>query len=273
MTLLKLENVHAGYHRDQTVLHGVGAKLHSGDFLGLIGPNGCGKSTLLRTVTGVLPLFEGTIYLNGNDIRQMRRRELARQMAVVPQEISRDFAFTVAEIVAMGRHPYLGRFRRPGRDDEAMVDRAMQLTDIGELAGRSMRELSGGERQRVIIARALAQAPDLLLLDEPTNHLDINHQVEVFDLLHQLNQDQGLTILCVTHDLNFAAEYCAQLALMHEGRIIAGGSPAVVLTSEMIAAVYGVEVIIEEGEIGSGPRVVPISRKYRQCEKKKRMEI
>ncbi len=260
MTLLELTHVHAGYRRRQTVLNGVDLELTRGDFLGLIGPNGCGKSTLIRTITGVLALRAGVVLFDGRDIRKLPRRTLACHMAVVPQEASREFAFTVREIVEMGRHPYIGRLRSFGREDEAMVDRAMGWTNIEVLAGRNMQELSGGERQRVIIARALAQDPDLLLLDEPTNHLDINHQVEVFDLLHQLNQEQGVTILCVTHDLNFAGEYCAQLALMDGGKVVASGSPAEVLTSELIGRIYGVEVSIERGQGGNSLRVIPVSR-------------
>lgn len=260
MSLLKLADIRAEYRRDQAVLNGVNLELARGDFLGLIGPNGCGKSTLIRTVTGILPLRSGAVYFNEKDICLLSRQALACHMAVVPQEAAREFAFTVREIVAMGRHPYIGRFHSFGKEDKAMVERAMGLTHIVELAERNIQELSGGERQRVIIARALAQAPDLLLLDEPTNHLDINHQVEVFDLLHQLNQEQGMTILCVTHDLNFAGEYCAQLALMDKGKVVASGSPVEVLTSELIGDIYGVEVNIEQGHTGSGPRVIPVSR-------------
>jgi iron complex transport system ATP-binding protein len=262
--LLKLQRAFSGYHSDQPVVRGVDLELEEGDFLGLIGPNGCGKSTLLRTITGVVPYTAGRVEIQGIDARILSRRQLARMVAVVPQEATCEFAFTVRELVTMGRYPYLGRLSGPTREDQRIVQEVMALTDTTHLAGRSILELSGGERQRVIIARALAQKPRLLLLDEPTNHLDINHQVEVFDLLYQLNKEPGLTLLCVTHDLNFAGEYCSRVLLMADGKARAWGPPETVITSALISAVYGIEVRIEPGVPGSGPRVVPISRKSRQ---------
>lgn len=258
MHLLELKRVFSGYRADAPVVRGVDLTLAAGDFLGLLGPNGCGKSTLIRTITHVVPVMAGMVTLEGREIGQLSRKQLARLVGVVPQDAAGEFSFTVREIVTMGRHPYLGRFRGPGKEDEEIVEEAMALTRTSSLAQRSIGELSGGERQRVIVARALAQKPRLLLLDEPTNHLDINHQVEIFDLLHQLNQEQGVTLLCVTHDLNFAAEYCNRITLMDKGRIVASGSPDEVLTGELIGSVYGVEVRVEPG-----PRIVPLSRKTR----------
>lgn len=262
MTLLRAQRLYSGYRPASPVLRGVDLELERGDFLGLIGPNGCGKSTLLRTVTGVIPVMAGSIELEGADIRSLSRRAIARAVGVVPQETSGEFAFSVREIVAMGRHPHLGRLRGPSAEDHAIVAEALALTDTEQLAERTITELSGGERQRVIIARALAQRPRVLLLDEPTNHLDINHQVEVFDLLHDLNQ-QGLTLMCVTHDLNFAAEYCGRMLLLADGKVVACGAPAEVVTEELISRVYGVEVRVQPGIPGGGPRVVPVSRKGR----------
>ena len=263
MELLKLQRVFSGYRPDEPVIRGVDLDLEEGDFLGLIGPNGCGKSTLLRTITGVIPVAAGLVEIQGDNIRTVSRKRMAQLVGVVPQESTCEFAFTVREMVMMGRHPYLGRFRGPGREDEGIVGEAMELTDTGHLAGRNIIELSGGERQRVIVARALAQKPRILLLDEPTNHLDINHQVEVFDLLYQLNQEQGLTLLCVTHDLNFAGEYCDRIMLMAGGKTVACGSPEEVITNEIISDVYGIEVRVENGVTGGGPRVIPVSKKSR----------
>jgi len=262
--LLKLQRVFSGYHPDQPVIRGVDLELDEGDFLGLIGPNGCGKSTLIRTITGVIPVAAGRVEIQGGNARSLSRKKMAQLIGVVPQDTTCAFAFTVREIVAMGRHPYLGRFKGLSREDERIVEEAMALTDTGDLTERSILELSGGERQRVVIARALAQRPKLLLLDEPTNHLDINHQVEVFDLLYRLNQEQGLSLLCVTHDLNFAGEYCDRLLLMAGGKTWASGPPEEVLTSGLISEVYGVEVRVEPGMPGGGPRVFPVSKKSRQ---------
>ncbi|MEW6753739.1 MAG: ABC transporter ATP-binding protein [Candidatus Latescibacterota bacterium] len=263
MALLSLHRVCSGYRPQVPVVRGVDLELEPGEFMGLIGPNGCGKSTLLRTITGIVPVMAGRIELTQTDVRALARRELARRMAVVPQESAWPFAFSVREVVMMGRHPYLGRLRGPGRLDVEIVAEAMALTGITELAERSVAELSGGERQRVVIARALAQRPAILLLDEPTNHLDISHQVEVFDLLHALNQERRLTLLCVTHDLGFAGEYCTRVALMAAGRIVACGPPAEVITRQAISRVYGIDVRVEPGLPGSGPRVIPVSRKSR----------
>ena len=263
MAILSLQRVHSGYRTDVPVIRGVDLALEAGDFVGLIGPNGCGKSTLIRSITGVIPVLAGRVLLDGHPTAAMTRRAMARLMAVVPQESTGEFAFTVREIVMMGRHPYLGRFRGPHRSDREAVDEAMRATDTAALARRSIAELSGGERQRVIIARALAQQPRVMLLDEPTNHLDINHQVEVMDLLFELSRAQDLAILCVTHDLNFASEYCDRLVLMDQGRIVANGTPLEVLTPELISTVYGVDVRVEPGPAGSGPRIAPVTRKAR----------
>ena len=262
MTLLDIEGVWVGYGSDEAVVRGVDLQLGEGDFLGLIGPNGCGKSTLMRAAAGVLPLHRGRVLLGGRDLQTSSRRDLARQLGVVSQETIFAAGFTVREIVAMGRHPHLGRFQQPGQEDEFQVDRALDQTGILQLAEREVLALSGGEKQRVAIARALAQSPRLLLLDEPTNHLDINHQVEVFDLLHDLNEEQGLAILCVTHDLNLAAEYCDTIALLHQGQLRACGSPAEVLTAPQLSSAYGVEVVVEE--VGGVPRIFPITRRTRQ---------
>ena len=268
MMLLELEGVWAGYGSDEAVVRGVDLQLGEGDFLGLIGPNGCGKSTLLRAAAGVLPLRAGKVLFEGRDLQALSRRELARLLGVVSQETIFAAGFMVRQIVAMGRHPHLGRFQQPGRDDEYQIHQALAQTGILHLAEREALALSGGEKQRVAIARALAQAPRLLLLDEPTNHLDINHQVEVFDLLHDLNQARGLAILCVTHDLNIAAEYCSAIALLEQGELRACGSPSEVLTAPQLSAAYGVEVQVEEvgGYRASSPSPAGAGLAWRQEE-------
>jgi iron complex transport system ATP-binding protein len=255
MALVELDNVWAGYQRDQPVLQQISLTVGDGEFLGLIGPNGCGKSTLIRAITGVVPLIKGTVKVQGVLNTAINQRQMARCMAVVPQESQSTFAFTVREVVMMGRHAHLGRFRSPGLADEEYVETALNLTATQHLAKRRLNQLSGGERQRVIIARALAQGTNLMLLDEPTNHLDINHQIEVFDLLYRLNQERGMAFLCITHDLNFAAEYCSRLVMMRNGRVYCEGSPAEVINSESIQTVYRAEVEVDEN-VGGRPRVV-----------------
>ena len=258
--LLDVTGIRAGYYHGAAVLDGVDLSLPAGGFLGLIGPNGSGKSTLLRVLAGVLLPWAGVVRLDGVDMTTLGRRQLARTLAVVPQDTVSPFAFTAGEIVAMGRHPYLRRFGGLSPVDQHAVADAMERTGTAHLTSRSILELSGGERQRVIIARALAQQPRLLLLDEPTNHLDINHQVEVLDLLYDLNRSDGLAIICVTHDLNAAAEYTDHVVLMAPGgRVHAAGVPEDVLTTEHVEAVYGVRVHITHGS--GRPRITPISRR------------
>ena len=258
--LLEVAQVSVGYYPKEPVLDAVDLQLEAGGFLGLIGPNGSGKSTLLRVLGGVLKPWSGRVCIDGRDLSELSRRELARTVAVVPQQTLISFSFTVSEVVAMGRHPHLPRIGGPGERDRRAVEEALERTGTRELAGRSILELSGGERQRVVIARALAQKPRLLLLDEPTNHLDINHQVEVLDLLYDLNRTDRLALICVTHDLNVASGYADQVVLLAPGgRVCAAGPPAEVLTSERIAQVYGVEVSI--ASVGGQPRVLPLSRR------------
>jgi iron complex transport system ATP-binding protein len=271
MKLVELEQVSSGYAKGERVVQGIDLELSAGDFLGLIGPNGCGKSTLIRTMAGVLPLLEGRIALEGRPLKSMARREVARFLGGVPQEAFQPFAFTVQEVVMMGRHPYLGRFQGPGPQDERIVREALEQTDAAHLAGRPITELSGGERQRVIIARALAQRPRVLLLDEPTNHLDINHQVEIFDLLYQLNQERGLALLCATHDLNFAAQYCNRILLMVQGRKFALGRPEEVITAQTIGRAYQVEVRVETDLETGLPRVIPLTKRSGRAKAEKGM--
>lgn len=263
--VLQLDQVAAGYDRQNPVICELSLSVESGVFLGLIGSNGSGKSTLIRTMAGVVPFRTGSVRLEGQSLDLLSRREIARFVAVLPQDTACAFAFTVREVVSMGRHPHLGRFERPGRDDLRIVDEVMERTDVQQLAGRSVLELSGGERQRVAIARALAQKPRVLLLDEPTSHLDLNHRIEVLDLLHELNLEEQLTLVCVTHDLNDAAEYCDRLLLLHRGRTMACGAPEEVLTPDLLRRAYGVEAAVETAPTGVGLRVIPLSRRARSA--------
>ena len=259
--LFEVEALCAGYRAGEPVIEQIDLRVEEGSFTGLIGPNGCGKTTLLRAMAGVLKAASGVVRFQGQELDLLSRREIARHCAVVPQETAISFAFTVREIVTMGRHPYVGRFRLLSPEDERIVDEMMERTATRSLAGRSVLELSGGERQRVVIARALCQQPQALLLDEPTAHLDINHQIELLELLHELCAEQRLTIVCATHDLNHASAYCDRILLMQGGRTRAFGSPAEVISHGLIRDTYGVDVHIE-GD-GERPIVVPVSSRRR----------
>jgi len=242
-------NVSAGY-RQQPVLHDVSLTIQAGQMVALLGPNGAGKSTLLRVLTGLQPLTGGEVQLFGRNLRQLGAKERARLVAVVPQEVTTPMAFTVAELVALGRSVPRGRWAALAVADRQAVEQALAYTDTLELRDRYYSELSGGEKQRAIIAMALAQEPQLLLLDEPTSHLDINHRLEVLQLLERLNRERGLTVMMTSHDLNLAAEFFPHLALLNHGRIAAVGAPAEVLREDLLEEAYHCKLAVRRDPTG-----------------------
>ena len=233
----------------------VSVALAPGEVLGVIGPNSAGKTTLIRLLTKVLEPIRGDIRLDGRALAALTRWELARHVAVVPQETPSGLPFTVAELVLMGRYPHAPRRFFESDEDVAIARRAMALTGITELAEAPVESLSGGERQRAMLARALAQEPKLLILDEPTAHLDLRYQAECVGLLQRLNRERGLTALLVSHDLNLAAEVADRLLLLADGRVERLGPPADVLDEGLIASVYGCAVRIGADSATGRPRV------------------
>lgn len=253
---LVAEGVRARYPgAGQAALAGVSCRIRPGEFVGLIGPNGAGKSTLLRVLSRSLRPEAGEVRLGGQPLWRLAPEQAARQVAVVAQELTADMDFTAEEVVALGRYPHLGRWRAPGPADRAAVAAAMAATDTARLARRPFSRLSGGERQRVAVARALAQETPVLLLDEPANHLDLHHQIEVFDLIARLNQERGLTVVAVLHDLNLAALYCQRLLLLVDGRLAAAGTPEQVLEAEQLRAAYGGQVVVGRHPVTGTPQV------------------
>lgn len=236
-------------------------ELRPGQFVGLIGPNGSGKSTLIRALSRALRPAAGVVLLDDQDLyANLSARVSARSIAVVPQDTGVSLDFTVREIARMGRSPHLPRrpFTGETAQDEQIVSEALVLVGVADLAERSITTLSGGERQRVLLARALAQQPDVLLLDEPTAHLDLRHQTETLTLARNLAHNGGKAVLAALHDLNLAAAFCDQLALLHEGRIAALGTPAEVLTAENLRQVYGAEIWVRPHPISSRPLVLAL---------------
>jgi iron complex transport system ATP-binding protein len=256
MSMIHAKNVFFSYNGHE-VLRDISLDIEAEEFVGLIGPNGSGKTTLLKLMEGILQPREGEILVKGSPVEEMKRRDLARIMAVVPQEPPAVFPFLVQEVVLMGRAPHLETWQLEGKRDYEIVTRAMEMTDTLHLADRPMDRLSGGERQRVLIARALAQEPQIILLDEPTAFLDIRHQVEFFNLIKSLNMDQGLTVLAVTHDINLASLYCQRIILLGEGQIRVIGRPHDVVTEEHMQAVYHTPVFVDRHPIIGLPRVTP----------------
>ena len=231
-------------------LHHVSLAVRKSQRVALLGPNGSGKTTILKLATGLLSPKEGEIILEDTDIGKLSRKQIAQKIAVVPQYFNIPFAFSVEEIVMLGRTPFINTFSGESKGDYMAVKYALDITKIEDLKTRSFNELSGGERQRVILAMALAQQPHLLLLDEPTTHLDINHQIEMLKLVKQLNIEQGTTIIAAMHDLNLAALYFERIILLKDGRIVADGTPQEVLTSHLIKDIFSVAVQVEQHPTG-----------------------
>jgi iron complex transport system ATP-binding protein len=243
MSKLETHDVEFSYSA-APVLRGVSLALDDGGLVALVGPNGSGKTTLLRVLSGLLRPQRGQVLLDGQPLDRLPRREIARRVAVVPQEIAVPYSFSAREIVLLGRTPYIHALAGPVRADHEAVTRALQQTGTLGMAGRAFSQLSGGERQRVVVAMALAQEPSILLLDEPIVHLDLNYQMEVMELVTRLNRAHGLTILATLHDLNLAAQYFQRMILLKDGCVLADGAPTQVITAARIRQAYGAEVSV-----------------------------
>ena len=258
MVLLNVDGVECRYGSVK-VLEGVTLSVKEGDFVGILGPNGSGKTTLFKSISRSLKPHKGTILLNGTDVYSLKSIEVAQHMAVVPQESSIGFSFNALDVVLMGRNPHMSRFQMETAKDLEIAKKAMNMTNTWYLAKRPINELSGGEKQRVIIARALAQEPEILLLDEPLTHLDIANQLEIMDLVKSLCVKEGLIALAVIHDLNFAARYCNTALLLKNGEVFAAGSLDQVLTSENIKSVFHVDAIVKKNLVTNSLYVILLS--------------
>lgn len=245
-------------------LAGVDLKVGPGALYAVIGPNGSGKSTLLKLLLGALRPTAGEASYCGRKLAAWGRRALARRIGVVPQGEELAFPLSVGELVEMGRYPHLGALGRGGREDREAVLEAMARCDVTRLADRSLSKLSGGERQRALIARALAQRPATLVLDEPTVSLDIHHEMAIFELLAELADNDRVTVVLVTHNLNLAARYAGRVLLLDEGRAVAEGRPGDVLDREVIEHIYRWPVVVSAhpgpGPDQGAPQVIPLAR-------------
>ena len=269
--MLRVADVAFAYGR-QPVLRDVSLDLAPGDLVGILGPNGSGKTTLLRLIGGLLRPSAGRIELDGCDLGALPRTELARRMAIVPQETQLAFDYSVLEIALMGRYPHLRALQVEGPADIAIACAALAQTGTASLADRSFMTLSGGEKQRVVIASALAQfepptegqrrdVHELLLLDEPTASLDLRYQLDVAATLRRLNAERGTAMVVSTHDLNFAASLCDRVVLLREGRILAAGAIRDVLRADSVRALYDVEAVVEDHPMVGHLTVVPFARR------------
>jgi len=237
------------------ILEGVTATAEESRFVGLVGPNGAGKTTLLRAVNGAVNT-EGSVVVGDDEVPSLSARETSRRVATTPQSTDVAFEFSVEEVVRMGRHPHVSRF---GTDGSDAVERAMERADVTRFADRRISEVSGGERRRVLLARSLAQETPVLLLDEPTASLDVNHAVTTLELVRSL-VDEGKTAIAAIHDLNLAGRFCDEVVLLDDGRVVASGTPAEVLTEENVESVFGAQVHVGRDVATGAVRVTPLGQ-------------
>jgi len=244
MALLEFQSTDFCYD-ESVILQDINCQLDAGAMVGLIGPNGAGKSTLLKLIMGAIQPTEGKVLLKQQAVDSFSKRCLAREISLVPQDTSIAYAFTVEEIVAMGRNPYLGRFEIPSQEDQRIIQQSLQQADLVSMARRHVNSLSGGERQRVLVARAIAQQTPIILFDEATANLDICHQLDVLNLARNL-ADNGHLVICAIHDLNMAARFCDRLLLLASHRLQADDTPDKVLSHDMLRQHFLIEAEISQ---------------------------
>jgi iron complex transport system ATP-binding protein len=253
--MIKLHNVTAGYDRND-VLKGITLSIEQGDFTAILGPNGAGKSTLLYTLIGYLTLRSGDIIIRNKPQASWHKKELARVIALIPQETVLPFDYTVEEMVLMGRYPWLELMQNWSSRDRDIVEEVLDKLELQTLKDRYYSQLSGGEKQRVLLARALAQQTEVILLDESLSQLDINHQIEMMQLLSDINRKDGKTIILISHHLNLAANVSSRLVFLKDGRLIANGSPEQVLTQSSLKQLFDTELTLQINPLSNRPNLI-----------------
>ncbi|WP_449632188.1 ATP-binding cassette domain-containing protein [Rahnella aceris] len=246
-----------GYDK-KIVARELSVSIPQGKLTVIIGPNACGKSTLLRTLSRLMPPQSGTVFLDGKLIGDYGTRDVAKRLGLLPQSSTAPGDISVADLVARGRYPHQSLFSRWTAQDTLAVNDAMHATGVFELAESTVNSLSGGQRQRVWIAMVLAQQTPLLLLDEPTTWLDIAHQIDLMELMCRLNQENGRTLVVVLHDLNQACRYAGHLIAMRDGKILAEGAPADIVTPALIEQVFGLRCAIIDCPVSHAPLIIPL---------------
>ena len=257
MKAIAVDNLSFSYS-NQPVLENISFSVNKGEFLSIVGPNGTGKSTLMNLLSGLIKPDSGSVNITGQPITSYNERALASKVAVVRQEYVPVFGFSVIETVMMARTMYYGRAGFATAEDNSIVEQALEMTEVSMFSGRTLAELSGGERQRVFIARALAQGTAILLLDEPTSYLDLRHQVKIYDLLKRLQYDSGKTIVCITHDINLAAQYSDNVLLLGRASRCMVGGTSEVFSAERITEIFGVKSFV--GTVGMEKFFLPLGR-------------
>ncbi|MBN9743392.1 cobalamin/Fe(3+)-siderophore ABC transporter ATP-binding protein [Amycolatopsis sp. A1MSW2902] len=257
---LRAEDLRLGYG-ERTVVDRLDITIPDGKVTTIVGPNGCGKSTVLRALVRSLKPRSGTVLLDGHDIAHLPSRLVARTLGLLPQSAVAPDGLLVRDLVARGRYPHQSWYRQQTPEDHAAVGEALRLTGTESFAERPVDTLSGGQRQRVWIALTLAQQTDLILLDEPTTYLDLAHAIDVLDLVAELRDERGKTVVMVLHDLNLAARYSDWMIAMSAGEIVAAGTPGTVLTAELLRQSFGLAAEVVEDPVAGGPLIVPKTRR------------
>ena len=243
---VRFENLHFGYTRKREILHGINLTLPSNQFIAVLGPNGCGKTTTVKQINQILKAQAGNVYVDGRKVSDMEPSQLAKIVAYVPQMTSGVMNGSVMDTVMLGRRPYIQW--KPSDEDLEIVAKALLRLNLSHLSQRLYNQLSGGQKQTVLIARALAQTPQIYLFDEPVSFLDVRNQLEIMSIGRELVDRDGKTVIMVLHDLNLALRFADHIVIMKEGNVFAQGTPQEVITEENILAVYGTHAEIKNGE-------------------------
>jgi len=268
--IIELKNITLKYG-DYEVLRDISFNIKKGEFTSIIGPNGAGKSTVLKAIMKNIELASGDISIKGKSIKNITHKEKACIIGFVPQEFNISFDFTVYDIVAMGRNPYIAKFKKSKFDDKKIIEESLQKTNTYEFKDKYFNSLSGGEKQRVIIARALAQQPEILILDEATSSLDIHHQLDILELIHSLNREDGLTVLTIMHDLNLASRFSDKIVLLSKNGVIKSGTPSEVIDEQVLKNVYDMDMVVRENKLLSYTEIIPL--RIRKSKEEKNIHV
>lgn len=269
-SIIELKNIKLKYG-DYEVLRDISFNIKKGEFTSIIGPNGAGKSTVLKAIMKNIELASGDISIKGKSIKNITHKEKACIIGFVPQEFNISFDFTVYDIVAMGRNPYIAKFKKSKFDDKKIIEESLQKTNTYEFKDKYFNSLSGGEKQRVIIARALAQQPEILILDEATSSLDIHHQLDILELIHSLNREDGLTVLTIMHDLNLASRFSDKIVLLSKNGVIKSGTPSEVIDEQVLKNVYDMDMVVRENKLLSYTEIIPL--RIRKSKEEKNIHV
>ena len=259
MSTLRASNLTLGYD-DMMIIDELDLKIPTGEITVFVGANGCGKSTLLRSLARLLKPKSGQVLLGGNGVDTLSTKEVAKQLAILPQGPIAPEGLTVLQLVKQGRYPHQNWLKQWSREDEKVVNQVLEATKMKDLADRNVNSLSGGQRQRAWIAMSLAQKTDIILLDEPTTYLDLAHQIEILDLLFELNEAEGRTVVMVLHDLNLACRYAHNIVAIQDKKIYAQGRPEDIVTSEMVRDVFKLECEIAVDSLFGTPLCIPYGK-------------